>query len=148
MSPKTFAAALLASLCWQAAGAVTLITEAEARLPNVPGLGTLATRAITRAPAIAVISPDPADPRVRSPFSLRVSFKAHGGARVDLTHLRLTYLKTPSVDLVERIKEGLSEQGIQLAGVEAPVGEHNIRLVIRDSEGREAGQIIRFTVVE
>lgn len=128
------------------AHAAALITESEARLP--PAAGTIATRGITRGPGIRVLSPEPGAVAVKSPFSLKVAFEARGGAKVDAGSIKVTYLKTPSVDLLERVKPGLSGAGIDLGSAEAPPGEHQIRVSVQDSEGRQSNAVISFTVVK
>jgi hypothetical protein len=127
------------------AQAQLLITEKEAALPTA---NTVATRAITRGPAIHVISPDPASTLVKSPFALKVGFEPRGGAKIDPTLVKVVYLRSPAVDLSDRIKVGLTEKGITLESAQAPVGDHQIRVTVQDSEGRQTSQLIAFTVVK
>ena len=61
--------------------------------------------------------------------------------------MKIVYVKTPSVDLLDRVKVGLSDKGIELDAAEAPAGEHQIRVSVQDSEGRQTTQLISFTVV-
>ncbi|SDI19975.1 hypothetical protein SAMN05660652_03032 [Propionivibrio dicarboxylicus] len=127
------------------ANAATLINDAEAQLPAAKAI---ATRSITRGPAIKVIAPDPSIEKIASPFKLHIAFEARGGARIDPASVRMTYLRTPAVDLLERVKPGLSERGIELSSAEVPAGEHQIRVVVQDSEGRETSSIINLNVVK
>lgn len=126
--------------------AVTLINETEARLPAPPK--AIATRAITRGPEIKVISPDVANDKVTSPFPLRIAFQPKGGSKIDLSSVAVTYLKTPNIELLDRVKSGLTEKGIDLATAEVPVGEHQIRVVVQDNEGRLGSTIINLNVVK
>ena len=128
-----------------AAQAGPLITESEARLPAA---ATVVTRGITRGPAIKLLSPDPAAESIKSPFNLRVAFEPRGGARIDPASVKVSYMKTPIVDLHERIKPGLTEKGIHLENAEVPPGEHEIRLSVQDSEGRQATTVIHLKVVK
>lgn len=106
--------------------AEVLIKESEEKLP--PSLVTTpATRAITRGPGIRVVSPEGA---VLSPFPLRVVFEPRGGAKIDLSSVTMTYLRTPNVNLMDRVRGGLSEKGIDIVTAEAPPGEHQIRLTV------------------
>lgn len=125
------------------AQAQVLITEKEAALPPS---STVATRAITRGPAIRVVSPDPASAVVKSPFAFKIGFEPKGGAKIDPASVKVVYVKSPSVDLLDRVKTGLSEKGIVLESAQAPVGEHQIRVTVQDTEGRQTSQIIAFTV--
>lgn len=126
--------------------AATLISDAEAKLP-APAKA-VATRAITRGPGIKVVSPDVLAEKVASPFPLRIAFEPRGGSKIDLSSVKLTYLKTPNVELLDRVKDGLSEKGIELASAEVPPGEHQIRVTIQDSEGRQASTILTLNVVK
>jgi len=126
------------------AGAASLITESEARLPEVSGA---TSRSITRGPGIKVISPDPAAV-IKSPFNLKLAFEPRGGAKIVAESVKMTYLKVPAVDLLDRIRPGISEQGIDLANAEAPPGEHRIQMSVEDSEGRRTTTVIKLSVVK
>ena len=78
---------------------------------------------------------------------MRIAFEPHGGAKIDLSTVRLTYLRSPSVDLTERVKAGLSENGIDLKVAEVPPGEHQIRVSVQDSDGRVSNAVLTLNVV-
>ena len=120
-----------------------LIKESEAKLPPAP-VTAPATRAITRGPGIKVVSPEGA---VASPFPLRVVFEPRGGARINLSSVTMTYLRTPNINLLDRVRGGLSEKGIDLVAAEAPPGEHQVRLTVQDSEGRQTSVLLNLNVV-
>lgn len=145
---KTFvlsvASAVLLALSGNAL-AVSLIKDAEAKLPAAAG--GLATRGITRGPGIKQLSPDPSQD-IKSPFNLKVAFEPRGGARIDLSTVKVTYLKSPSVELLDRIKPGLTETGIDLSGAEVPPGDHQIRVSVTDSEGRQSSSVVEIKVVK
>lgn len=103
---------------------------------------------ITRGPAVKLVSPDPAAESVKSPFSLKVVFEPRGGAKIDPASVRLSYLKSPAVDLTDRVRPGLSERGIQLDGAEVPPGEHQIRVTVQDTEGRQGSTVIHLKIVK
>ena len=126
--------------------AVSLIKDAEAKLPAANTSG-LATRGITRGPGIKQLSPDPSQD-IKSPFNLKVAFEARGGAKIDLSTVKVTYLKSPSVELLDRVKPGLTETGIDLAGAEVPPGDHQIRVSVTDSEGRQSSSVVEIKVVK
>jgi hypothetical protein len=143
---KNLSIILAGSLLAAAAYAAPLIMEAEASLPNAQ-VKELRTRGITRGPAIRQISPEPNAP-IKSPFNLKVVFEPRGGAAIDMASVNVVYLKSPSVDLIERVRPGLNERGINLSGAEAPVGEHHIRISLHDSDGRQTNSIIKLTVAK
>lgn len=137
---------LAGMLLASSAMAETLIKESEARLPPAPATGP-ATRSITRGPGIRILSPVAGSQSLASPFPLQIAFEPHGGAKIDLSTVRLTYLRSPNVDLTERVKPGLSEKGIDLKAAEVPPGEHQIRVSVQDSDGRVSNAVLKLNVV-
>ncbi len=143
---SVFATMALLGLLSGPAAAVTLIKDEEARQPAAAG--GLVTRGITRGPGVKMLSPDPAAGAVKSPFNLKVSFEPRGGARIDPASVSVTYLKATPVDLLPRVKAGLSAGGIELSGAEVPPGEHQIRVTVQDSEGRQSSTVLQLNVVK
>ena len=116
------------------AGAEVLITEKEAALPASSGV--LATRGISRGPAVKLESPA-ADVPAMAPFNLKVKFEPRGDAKIDPSTIKVTYLKSPPVDLTSRLKTTISSNGIEFTNATAPPGTHPIRILVKDTEGRE-----------
>ncbi len=135
---------LLGLFCALSAQAVTLIKADEAKLP--PAASVIATRGITRGPAIKVLTPDLSS--LSSPFDLKLSFEARGGAKIDPSATKVIYLKAKPVDLLPRVKTGLSETGLDLPGAETPPGEHQIQVIVQDSEGRSSQVVLNLNVVK
>jgi hypothetical protein len=121
--------------------AEVLITKAEADRPAPPDLGALGTRGLTRGPRIEQVSPDPGK-GAKSPFPLEIKFTT-----VDPGSVKVTYLKSPSVDLTPRLKTHITAAGIDLGDAEVPPGTHMIRIDVRDSQGRNGTSIIKFSVL-
>jgi hypothetical protein len=48
----------------------------------------------------------------------------------------VTYLRTPNVDLTSRVRSFVLPSGIDMPEVELPVGEHMVRVDIKDTDGR------------
>ena len=67
-----------------------------------------------------------------------VKFQTFGGSSIDLDALKVTYLKSPVVDLTSRIKPFVQATGIDMPDAQLPPGEHLVRIDIKDSEGRTA----------
>jgi hypothetical protein len=124
------AAVTIASL---PARAAQLITAEEAKLP--PPKGAIATdrRGITRGPKVDVMT---AADQVKSPMHLQLKFEPYGGAKIDPDSVKVTYLRTPNVDLTARVKSFVQATGIDMPDVELPAGEHMVRVDIKDSDGR------------
>jgi hypothetical protein len=124
------AAVTIASL---PARAAQLITAEEAKLP--PPKGAIATdrRGITRGPKVDVMT---AADQVKSPMRLQLKFEPYGGAKIDPDSVKVTYLRTPNVDLTARVKSFVQATGIDMPDVELPAGEHMVRVDIKDTDGR------------
>jgi hypothetical protein len=136
---KTFLTLSLTAAYGLSAAQVKLITEDEARAPN---LQVPATRAITRGPGISLQSP--AEVAAKS-FDFKLTFEPRGGAKIDASSIKFEYLKQPIVDLTSRFKPGLNGNTVELVHASVPVGTHPIRVWVRDSEGREAQTTIQLT---
>src|SRR5262245_34976463 len=128
--PAAFAAVLMAAAT---GSAFDLITEAEARLP--PPQRTTPRGGITRGPSIVIVAPGTAAD-VKAPFAIRVNFQPHGGSKIDVSTVKVIYLKRPNVDLTPRLKGAISETGIDVTDANAPPGIHDIRIDVTDAEGR------------
>ena len=113
--------------------ATVLITQEEAKLPPPKGAIAVDRRGITRGPKIKVL--DESEP-LHSPMHLQVMFESFGGAKIDLDSVKVTYLRTPNVDLTPRIRPFVQNAGIDIPDVELPVGEHMVRIDVKDSDGR------------
>lgn len=139
-------ARLLVAILWvsltgsAAAQSVQLITDKEAKLPAAP---QATFRGVTRGPGVKLVSPASV---TDGAFPLRVTFEPRGGSKIDPSSVQVTYLKNPSVDLTSRIKSGLRPDGIDLAAVTAPGGDHPIRISVKDDEGRQGSLIINLSV--
>ena len=120
-----------------------LITEKEAQLP--PAKGELKTRGIARGPGVKVLSPD-LQATVKGPFDLKIKFEPRGGNKIDPQSVKLAYLKSPMVDLTDRVKQSITDEGINLEKATIPPGEHQIKVTVKDAEGRETNAVITIMV--
>ena len=133
-------AMVMVSATTNGAIAETLITEAEAALPAAAGGVTM--RGITRGPSIKMVSPG----EIKSPFQLKLKFEAHGGAKIEPGSLKVVYLKSPTVDITDRLKEFTTADGIDMTKAEVPAGQHSIRVDIKDSDGRVGSTTVQLSV--
>jgi hypothetical protein len=67
---------------------------------------------------------------------LQMKFEPYGGAKIDPDSVKMTYLRTPNVDLTSRVRSFVLPSGIDMPEVELPVGEHMVRVDIKDTDGR------------
>ena len=56
-----------------------------------------------------------------------MKFEPYGGAKIDPDSVKMTYLRTPNVDLTSRVRSFVLPSGIDMPEVELPVGEHMVR---------------------
>ncbi|MDH6590431.1 hypothetical protein M2165_000320 [Variovorax sp. TBS-050B] len=132
--------ALLGSFLAAQAWAIDLITDAEARLPSAYAEGKRA--GLTRGPGIEVQSPSGAVDK--GAMALKVGFKPRGGVAIDPKSVRVVYMKSPAVDLTERVRTHVSESGIAIDGARVPAGEHQLKVDVADTEGRISSKLISF----
>jgi hypothetical protein len=122
--------------------AAPLISAKESALPAATGV--LATRGISRGPAVKLASPE-ADTPVMSPIDFKVIFEARGDGKIDPSSVKVIYMKSPFVDLTPRLKGVITAAGIDLAKADVPPGTHTIRVTVKDIDGRETNSV--FTLV-
>lgn len=139
------AAAVVIGLWSGAAAATTLIADDEAKVPDSPP--EVRTRGISRGPAVAFEEPR-AGVVEHAPFEFKVKLEAHGGAAINPAKLRVTYLKTPSIDLTERLRPFVTAQGIDMPAAEVPAGEHLLRIEVEDSDGRATQTTITLSAAK
>ena len=119
----------------EASAGTVLISAEEANLPPPKGAVAVATRGITRGPKVAYVGT--ADTS-KSPMRLQLKFESFGGSKIDTDSLKVTYIKSPSVDLTARLKPFVKPDGIDMPDAELPAGDRVIRVDVKDSEGRAA----------
>ena len=124
-----------------------LISQEEASLPVHPSVKgpTLTVRSPVRKPTVEIEN-HTAPGELRSPLNFSVKFKPHGGAQIDLKTVRVTYLRSPQIDLTSRLKSFISVSGIDLTKAEVPPGEHFIKIELQDTKGIETQLTIKLIV--
>jgi len=120
-----------------------LITDDEARLPDAQETQEQVTRAITRGPGISLAS---ADTVGREEFPLHIVFEPRGGVPIDPKSVRILYLKSPAVDLTERLKSQIHPDGVEVPAAIAPTGVHPLQVTVRDSKGRQSVKKFKLVV--
>jgi hypothetical protein len=127
--------------------AQVLITEAEGRLPPQKGATPLGRRGVTRGPKIELVD-TATEGVVHSPMHLQLKFQAFGGAKIDPAAVHLMYLKSPEVDLTDRIKPFVQTSGIDMPDAVLPPGDHVLRVDVKDTDGHTASTSFTLKVAE
>jgi hypothetical protein len=102
-------------------------------------------------PIISVLLPtDHAE--LRSPVEFDVRFRSFAGSTVDVTTIRIAYVRDPWIDLTKRVRNRLGPKGFDPTGFKFDDGEvvpgtHTIRIEVRDTDGRSGVAYTTFTVV-
>jgi hypothetical protein len=139
-------AILVAAICLlvaRLAQAEVLIKPEEAARPNAVSPAPLVLRTISRPPE-AILTSVKAGEAVKSPFLFSVRFVAHGGAKINNSLVRVFYLKSPSVDLKERLQAHINDSGITMPAAEVPPGEHRIVIELTDTDGKVGRSELKF----
>jgi hypothetical protein len=123
----------LAAFASVSASATVLISPEEAKLPPPKGAVAIDRRGVTRAPKIILVS---STEPVHSPVHLQLRFESFGGTKIDQDSVKVTYLRTPNVDLTPRVKSFVQATGIDMPEAELPAGDYTLRVDIKDTEGR------------
>jgi len=120
-----------------------LISADEAKLPPPKGAIAVASRGITRGPKIEILNGTDSK---QSPIRLQLKFESFGGAKIDTDTVKVIYMKSPSVDLTQRLKPFVQPTGIDMPDAELPAGDHMIRVDLKDSDGRTATQTFTLKI--
>lgn len=128
-----------------ATGVMTFVTKEEGALRDAPSLLYKAGNALNDGPEIEIVTPD-SQKSYKSPVKIIVSFFARNGKKIDLTKLKVEYLKMFAVDLTKRVLPYTSEEGIKIEKAELPSGNHKIRITLADAEGGVTQQVFLFVV--
>jgi hypothetical protein len=128
-----FSCIALAPMVGPALAGQVLITNDEAKLPPPKGAVAADKRGILRGPKIQFVA---ASDTMHSPTRLQLKFESFGGTKIDPDSVKVTYLRTPNVDLTPRLKPYIQAGGIDMPDAELPQGEHLVRVDVKDSDGR------------
>ena len=124
-----------------------LVTDEEFRLERAaPHIAESFALPPQGAPIIEVEQPDQSKP-IRSPVSIRILFRAQGGAVIDRSSLRI-YYGWLRIDITQKVLEHaqLTDSGLTAADARLPSGHHRVALQIADNKRRASMQIFEFTV--
>lgn len=85
-------------------------------------------------PEISVLSPD-SDKINFSPLKIMVKFTPREGSQVDLSTLRIELLKLLTINITDRLKEYINNDGIFVDKAEFPSGNYKIKVILGDTKG-------------
>lgn len=129
---------------------VTLITQAEALLPDMSAIQyenvarDIESKLDSTGPIIKVITPEEGK-TYPPPLNIELYFIPKGLAEIDLSTLKVEYLKLFSIDITERVLPYVNKEGIKISNANFPSGTHHLRITLGDKKG--AVTIQKFTAV-
>ncbi len=129
---------------------VTLITQAEALLPDMSDVQyenvgrDIESKSDSRGPIIKVITPEEGK-TYAPPLNIELYFITKDLSEIDLSTLKVEYLKLFSIDITERVLPYVNKEGIKISNAKFPSGTHNLKITIGDKKG--AVTIQKFTAV-
>jgi hypothetical protein len=109
------------------------LLQSKKQTPTPEGGHRADRRGILRGPKVEFLSPGDT---TQSPLHLKLKFEAFGGAKIDPESVKMTFLRTPNVDLTPRIKPFVQPSGLDMPDTEVPPGEYMVRVDVKDSDGR------------
>jgi hypothetical protein len=113
-------------------------TEAGKSLIAVP-------EANAAGPEISVLSPD-SDKTNFSPLKTMVKFIPREGSQIDLSTLRIELLKLLTINITDRLKEYVNNNGIFVDKAELPSGNYKIRVILGDTNGGITSKVFALKV--
>ena len=97
-------------------------------------------------PIIKIKKPDP-DKLYKDLIDILIHFEENPmGESVDMTTLRVIYLKMFGIDITDRILPYIKETRIDANGIKFPEGEHEFEIRIKDTEGMASAQIFKINL--
>jgi len=150
-----FAAVIFSSTLWNSgpSHAVMLLTPQEAILGEMPAGESsreplaeqrfIVPESAVTGPEIQILSPEP-EKVYPSPLKVLVKFVPREGTQVDLSALKVECLKIIAINITDRIRAYITNQGIDVDKAELPSGAHKIRVTLRDTGGGVSSKV--FTV--
>ena len=97
-------------------------------------------------PIIKIKKPDP-DKLYNDLIDILIHFDKNPiGGSVDMSSLRVIYLKMFGIDITDRILPYVKETRIDANGIKFPEGKHEFEIRIKDKEKMESAQIFKIKV--
>ena len=114
--------------------------------PNSENQALPARKESMAGPIIKIEKPDP-DKLHKDLIDILVRFDRNPiGESVDMSSLRVIYLKMFGIDITDRILPYVKETRIDAVGIKFPEGEHEFEIRIKDTNELESNEVFRIKV--
>lgn len=128
---------------------LVLIKPHEAASPNAPTEEELAISVLgtteKKGPIIIVKSPKNGE-TYALPLKVEMKFVPQPDAEIDLSSLKVLYIKIFNIDITERVKPYATEKGILIPKAKIPKGNHKITIRIADTSGNVSSENLKFVI--
>lgn len=121
-----------------------LITTDEAALPDSQEEHFEAAME-EEGPVVEVVTPKNGN-TYSPPLSIMVKFAPRDGREINLSTLKVEYLKLFPINITDRIMPYVNREGIKAENVNIPVGIHKIRLSVADLNGAKTTVLMIVSV--
>lgn len=99
------------------------------------------------APDIVVKSPSDINESLKAPIKVEVQFIPKNGARIVVESVKLIYVTFFSdIDITDRVRDRISEQGILDDAADLPSGSHHLIVKVSDDKGLKQSKEFNFDV--
>lgn len=130
-------------------GRLILITKQEAALADAQEdsktSGKLLEEEVGRGPFIVLNSPKNGG-RYPKPIKIDILFIPRDDTTINLSTLKVIYVKIFDIDITARLKKHTTDKGIQIPEAELPVGKHKLKILLADTKGHMSTQTLAFVV--
>lgn len=126
---------------------LVLILPTEAELPGLPVEKLLGFRSQQQGPRILVKSPQLGEV-YSPPVPIDIRFEPRDDVKVDVSTLKIVYVKFFKIDITDRVAPYVNPDGIKVPQADLPAGDHTLILSIADESGRTSSQLIRLIIKE
>lgn len=125
---------------------VELVTPQEAALPDASPGPYEAGRDIETGPVVEIVAPEKGK-SYKAPVPILIKFIPKNGKEIDISTLKVEYLKSWSIDITYKVLPYTTKDGINIPEADLPTGNHTIRLSVADVAGITTRVLIVVTVI-
>ncbi|MBI4683310.1 MAG: hypothetical protein HY757_09460 [Nitrospirae bacterium] len=133
----------LVSAACAASETITLITREEGAIKEAPRDLYEVGRVLNDGPDIKLLEPRTNIENI-APVKVSIRFVPVEGNEIDLSKLKVEYLKFVTINLTDRVLPYTTKDGILLEKADLPAGKHTLRVTIGDIKGGVTQEV--FTV--
>ncbi len=133
----------LVSVAYTGPETITLITKEEGAIKEAPHNLYEVGRVFNDGPDIKLLEPGTSVENI-APVRVAIRFVPVEGNEIDLSKLKVEYLKFVTINLTDRVLPYTTKDGIIIEKADLPAGKHTLRVTIGDIKGGVTQEI--FTV--